>query len=521
MTDFDKMTDLEFEMLLENELPEMPPEEIMKEINPISKSMKRIAIGLIISLITIDLFGLKQIMQMIGHILLLLGFRTLSNENKWMKSAYIMTILIASQFFVSVILSVTWIASQTDSSGILMFTGWISAYLLPVRALCLWKGIRMIQEKAGLAPSANSALMLAIWYVIILALAAENYTGRFEVLLLMLCYILTAVCVYRLSKTLDEAGYSVEAAPVKMEDNNMKKLIISVVAVGMVIGMLFLQKVPMNWEIMERQTAEEVEAVKEKLIGLGYPEYALNDLTNEDILACKDAIEVTADIEDIPLNEGRKVTEDRLNKPYSYIKYDVYEYTATDVVVKMGDGKSTWKIFHHFKWNEDMLFCGTEGVEIWPAWRLADDTVQTGELSGRVLYDKKGKTYESEYNSLEVLMHESSMAFMNFPPTEDIYAEFSYPYNSENQRGYVSYSVVQTVEEEKWDDIVSYIVYLHPKHPFMISGDTKQALLDGAHNSDRNYDYIQTIAYRSGRDRIEENRPPEKLPPHPDEGISH
>lgn len=514
MTDFDKMTDLEFEMLLENELPEMPPEEIMKEINPISRSMKRIAIGLIISLITIDFLGMKQIMQTIGHILLLLGFRTLRNENKWMKSAYLMTVLIASQFFVSVILSVTWIASQTDSSGILMFTGWTSAYLLPVRALCLWKGIRMIQEKAGLTPSANSALMLAIWYVIILALAVENYTGGLEVLLLMLCYILTAVCVCRLSKTLDEAGYSVEAAPVKMEDNKLVKFVLVIIAVGMVIGMLFFQKVSMNWEIMERETIAEVEVVKEKLIGLGYPEYALNDLTNEDILACKDAIEVTAKIKDLHPGEDVIIVGKQNNNPY--------EYTATDVVVKMGDGKTTWKIFHHFKWNEDMLFCGTEGVEIWPAWRLADDTVQTGELSGRVLYDKKGKTYESEYNSLEVLMHESSMAFMNFPPTEDIFAEFSFPHSGENQRGYVSYSVVQTVEEEKWDHITSTIEYLHQKNPIRFNAvSAKQALIDGAYSSDYIFDYIQSAGWRSGRDRIEENRPPEKLPPHPDEGISH
>ncbi|MBQ6867493.1 MAG: hypothetical protein IJO16_02345 [Clostridia bacterium] len=513
MTDFDKMTDLEFEMLLENELPEMPPEEIMKEINPISKSMKRIAIGLIISLITIDFFGLKQIMQTIGHILLLLGFRTLSNENKWMKSAYIMTILIASQFFVSVILSVTWIASQTDSRGILMFTGWISAYLLPVRALCLWKGIRMIQEKAGLAPSANSALMLAIWYVIILALAAENYTGGFEVLLLMLCYILTAVCVYRLSKTLDEAGYSVEAALVKMEDNNMKKLIIVVVAVGMVIGMLFFQKVPMNWEIMERQTTAEVEAVKEKLIGLGYPEYALNDLTNEDILACKDAIEVTADIEDIPLNEGRKVTEDRLNKPYSYIKYDVYEYTATDVAVKMGDGKSTWKIFHHFKWNEDMLFCGTEGVEIWPAWRMEDNTYITEETNGHIFYSKNGTDYESKISSVQRITHSGF-----FGEEEDVFAEFSFPYSGENQRGYLTYSVVQNNE---YDLIHSTINYLHQRNPFNLDGGPTQVFLKDDHISNSDYEHIQTEVSRSEADRREENRPPEKLPPHPDEGISH
>lgn len=519
MTDFDKMTDLEFEMLLENELPEMPPEEIMKEINPISKSMKRIAAGILLSTITISYPPAKLIMQLIGHIMLILGFRSLRGENKWMKVAYFMTLFESAQFIVSCVMSTTWLASKDIRA--VMIPAYLGTYMLPARAFCLWRGILSIQQKAKISMSAPSAFMLFMWYIIMLPLAFANYTGGIEVLVILLSFVVTVVCIYKLSKTLDEAGYSVEAAPVKLEDDKLKKIIILVTVLGMLIGMLFFQKVPMNWEIMERQTAEEVEAVKEKLIGLGYPEYALNDLTNEDILACKDAIEVTADIEDIPLNEGRKVTEDRLNKPYSYIKYDVYEYTATDVVVKMGDGKSTWKIFHHFRWNEDMLFCGVEGVEIWPAWRLADDTVQTGELSGRVLYDKKGKTYESEYNSLEVLMHESSMAFMNFPPTEDIYAEFSYPYNSENQRGYVSYSVVQTVEEEKWDDIVSYIVYLHPKHPFMISGDTKQALLDGAHNSDRNYDYIQTIAYRSGRDRIDENRPPEKLPPHPDEGISH
>ena len=514
MTDFDKMTDLEFEMLLENELPEMPPEEIMKEINPISKSMSRITWGIATTFVTINMWGLNYILQALGAVMLYLGFRTLRQENKAMRTAYIIAAVTMVYQLFTTIMAATIYLPYMEKMPIFRLFGYMDVALMVVLEYCLWTGIKDIQQRAGTEVGAPSAFMLLVWTSVMIPLAMVNYKGRFELMLFIIIFFIILRCIFKLSKTLDEAGYSVEAAPVKIEDGKLVKLIISVVAVGMVIGMLFFQKVPMNWEIMEREVAAEVETVKEKLIGLGYPEYALNDLTNQDILDCKDAIEVTVNIKDLHPGEDVIIVGKQNNNPY--------EYTATDVVVKMGDGKSTWKIFHHFKWNEDMLFCGTEGVEIWPAWRLADDTVQTGELSGRVLYDKKGKTYESEYNSLEVLMHESSMAFMNFPPTEDIFAEFSFPHSGENQRGYVSYSVVQTVEEEKWDHITSTIEYLHQKNPIRFNAvSAKQALVDGAYGSDYIFDYIQSAGWRSGRDRIDENRPPEKLPPHPDEGISH
>ncbi|MBR4878425.1 MAG: hypothetical protein IKU13_01170, partial [Clostridia bacterium] len=280
---------------------------------------------------------------------------------------------------------------------------------------------------------------------------------------------------------------------------------------GLFICKSVAYKVSMDWEIMTRAQSTEAIEIKEKLIGLGYPEYAINDLTNEDILACKDAIEVTAIIKDLHPGEDVKVVGRVNNNPY--------EYTATDVVVKMGDGKTTWNIFHHFRWNVDTVFCGRDGISIWPAWRLAKDTYCSNELTGRIFYDKNGVKYEAEVENIGT--EKSVILFFN-DILEDYYAEFSFPYSGENQRGYFTYSVVQSYEDEKWDYITSTIEYLHHKNPLCFPAKSaKQALIDGAHGSDAVFDYIQSTGWRSGSDREDEKRPPEKLPPRTEIGTEH
>ncbi len=509
MSNFLDMTDMEFEKMLENELPEMPPDDISKEVNPVSTSMKRITWGFGISTVTISLWSLNYILPAIGVVIMMLGFRALHKENKPMALASILSMVLAGYRIAMTIFSSAIFMPQLEKAPLFIIISNVFMLAYVLMTVCLWLGILKIQKKAGVKQGAPSAFMLVVWAIVICAMG--NYSGGYEVILLIAILFVILFCIFRLSKTLDEAGYSVETASVRIEDNNMKKLIAIIILVGVTIGILFFQKVPVKWEIMERETAAEVEEVKEKLIGLGYPEYALNDLTNEDILACKDAIEVTTVIKDLHPGEDVKIVGKVNNNPY--------EYTATDIVVKMGDGKTTWKIFHHFRWNEKTFFCGTEGISIWPAWRMAKDTYRIDEPTGRIFYDKNGTKYEAKVENIET--EESVMLIFN-EILEDYYAEFSFPYSGENQRGYFTYSVIQSYDDEKWDHITSTIEYLHQKNPLRFPvKSAKQALIDGAYESNNVFDHIQSTGWRSGRDRIDENRPPEKLPPHPEEGISH
>ena len=67
----------DFDALLEESLPEQPPEEVIWEVTPWRRAMRRILIGTALQTITFQLWGLSYLLPVLGQILLQLGYRAL------------------------------------------------------------------------------------------------------------------------------------------------------------------------------------------------------------------------------------------------------------------------------------------------------------------------------------------------------------------------------------------------------------------------------------------------------------
>lgn len=443
---WETMTDADFEAMLAQSVPDTPPEEIVAEVTPWRRAMNRILFGMALCAITLNFLCLNYILPAIGTVLLLLGFRTLRRENRWLGGCFAITVIRAAYFFATLILNTTILQSAVFTPAVTTAFTAGNAVLLLALYFCFWRGLLAVQKKAGLPAQAGGALALIVWHALVCVLAAVQYGGWVVPIAMLIGYgfILRSLC--RLSGVLDEAGYAIAPGPVRVTDRCLVLVIAAVLGIGCTLGYLFGGSYRMDWQPVDTSAQAQTEATRQRLLDLGFPEDVLDDLTPEDIAACDGALRVVAEVEDYPVNDGRNVLWEACNEENEryYVQdtvYDVKELRLTGVAVQLPGERETWMVFHHFLWTTDPGFCGTEVLQIWPAdenmqdgWRFA------GDVTGRVLYDRDGQTFTASYHTLGRQTYTADSVFFGQRTNSDLFAAFSLPRHGEHARGYVAYT---------------------------------------------------------------------------------
>jgi hypothetical protein len=465
------MNERDFDEMLESAVPELPPDDIVHEVTPWRKAMDRILTGMALCAITLNFLALDFLLPTIGMILLLLGFRTLRSENGWFKGCWILTLLRTICYFPAIILNATIYQSTVYDSCIGRVLHIVNPALQLLLILCLWRAIVTVQKKAGTPVHAGSAEALLVWYTALILLALVQYHGLLLGIVMIVCYILIIRSLYHLSAEMEESGYAVKASSVLISDRNLVKALVAVLTVGIVCGYLFFGSYNMDWRAEATAQSAEIAEAKDELLALGYPETALNDLSGEDLLSCKDALRVVSQERDKPVNGGREVREAEGNMTYVSTVYDVKELHLTDVAVELPGETPQWKIFHHFLWTVNPGFRGTEALQLWPAYRDSRGWAAAGELTGRVLYDKNGTVYAAPFHSIAAQSYTSDSILWGQRGVTDVFATFSLPGSGERQRGYVSYGIKETKEGELVD---AWVNYTHQKSRLQYPASTAE-----------------------------------------------
>lgn len=463
------MTDRDFDLLLEESIAEIPPtDDLVEEITPWRKAVNRILWGMALCGITLNFLLLDHILPTIGLALMLLGFRSLRRENSWFLVGYgTAMIRMAIRIITAVVNATIWQAEVYDSA----IAPWLTAagVILPlVHALCLWGGFRAVQEKAG-AERSSRGFWLVVYYVILTVLALVEFQGLLVVLGLLAIYIMLLRSLWKYSHYLEDVGYTVQASPVRLSDRALGILLAAVIAMGITCGYLFCNQYPMEWTEQDGISAE-ADAVKTELLELGFPEYVLNDLTEEDLLACQGAAAVYVQTDEAAVNDGKEVAEFDGYATHIYTEYPVKELLITHVVVQPEDGEHTWKIFHHFLWQVDPIYRSTEAIQIWPAYQKNDGWAKGSHLSGQVLYNRGEITYTAPYQKLEEMTYTGASFFGTYEST-DIMASYSLPFRGEKCRGYVCYDA--KMAEEGWllSSWCNYFYSRFPQYPLQTAID--------------------------------------------------
>lgn len=506
--EWEAMNEKDFDEMLAKSVAFLPPDDVVEGVTPWRRATNRVLIGMALCTVTLNFSCLNYILPAIGTVLALLGFRALRRENKWFGCCFVITIIRAAIFFPSLILNTTIIRSAfyaSDAASALTAAGLL---LLLVGYICLWRGFRAVQRKAGLPEKAGAAAALIVWFVLMCVLAAVEYSGWIIIIAMLAAYIFIIRNLFKLSKELEEAGYCVQAATVRVTDKCIVLLIASVLIVGCAAGYIFGGSYPMDWSRVGQAENAEIETIKTRLKELGFPEYALNDLTPEDIAACDGAVRVVVDVANEPVNDGKTVTReyevaDGIHRTEQETVYDVKELRITGIGVQIGGERDKWIIFHHFLWTVDPGFYGTESIRLMPTYQgISEGWVSAGEASGRVLYDKDGETFAAPYHRLGSQTYTSDSVFWGKQERSEIFADFSMPKHGENYRGYVAYPVKAAQDGYI---ISSWIDYTHQRsflqYPAMTAAERQ---MSGFPSDSAVFVTVQdALQFRPGNDSIE------------------
>ena len=146
-----------FEALLAQSVAELPPEEIVADVTPWRRAMNRILFGMALCAITLNFLCLNYILPAVGTVLLLLGFRTLRRENRWLGGCFAVTVIRAVYFFATLVLNTTILQSAVFTPAVTTALTAVNAVLLLALYFCFWRGLLAVQKKAGL-PAQTAAI---------------------------------------------------------------------------------------------------------------------------------------------------------------------------------------------------------------------------------------------------------------------------------------------------------------------------------------------------------------------------
>ncbi len=484
----------------------LPPDDIVFSVNPFKRAMNRILTGFALCAVTFNFFNLNYILPVIGMLLILLGFRSLRGENKWFSACFAVTIIRLIYLCTTLLINTTIYHADIYASRLMIVAATVNALLLFVLFMLFGKALITVQQKADLPRGAGGISALIIWYAVLFGFALLKAEGLVIAIIMLVSFSFIIYSLFNVSRVLDNAGYAITPAPVKISDFLLCSIICALLIFGGICGNYFFGSYPMDWQLYDAAEHENTQELKSQLAAFGFPEEVLNDLSLTDLLNCKDALNVKVETQLHPLNDGRQVTEVKTDasgrKTYVHSTvYDQKELRITSVAVLLPTEKPSWKIFHHFTWEAEHKFYGTECIRIIPAYNFGTSQgwMPIGEISGHILYDEDNTSYIAPYKFLGRQTHHSNDMFFGQNTTADIYATFSMPKHGTKQRGYVCYT---TIENQPGWMLSSWVEYTHRQNRFQYPNqsameETQKGILEKSNAYKIVSDAIQFYPYNT------------------------
>ena len=470
--------DLRFDQLLRENASALPP--AMAEVNPWREAMWLVLWGMGLTTITFNFLYLDMILPALGGILLVLGFRTLRQENRALQWCWRLSIAIASVRSASFALA----ALPVDVKNVPAYAVMAMTFAL---YCCLWRGMVGVSRAAGAEkPAAPAAGALVIFYAVICALAFLELSGGLAVLPMLIVYIVILRNLVKLARSLADTGYAIHAAPVRLPSTAVLWGYLGLTLAAVLLAMFLGQRYPMNWQV--RDDAPQDETIRAELLDLGFPEQVLDDLTAEEAAHMSGAVKVYTETEPLYEDETyREVTTSVWNEDppprweyssaekqpdgsyrYTYRVYDLYEGFVTHVVVLVEEaGRQRAVVLHYAAIDRPFGDCLAEGMEIWPVWQGNEESWSPGGwYSGRLLCEKDGQSYAADFYSVESGSYETTNIFGTTQNTGMI-AEWSRMRRGENTRAYLLYDAeMLTPELPSLYSWCNYVRQTKPVYPF-------------------------------------------------------
>lgn len=352
--------------------------------------------------------------------------------------------------------------------------------------VCLWRGMIGVSRSAGAEkPAAPAAGALVIFYILLAALAIIGTRHTLLVLLLLLVYVLILRNLAKLFRSLADTGYAVTAAPVRVSNGGLLWSYLGALLAAVLLCMFLGQRFPAALHL--RDDAPQDEQIRQELLQKGFPRNVLDDLTADEVAKMAGARAVYRETDKLyndteyreitlthyiadpayPLRFDRTVTtkNDDGTRSYTYVyrAYDTLEQTMTGVAVELADGQ--YIVIHHLRYDTQPAARYTEGMTVWPAWKVEQDWTRGTLCSGRLLCTRQGQEQTAALHGLTYDGGQITDIF-GTRSADSFVAQWSRPSNADSVRVYVLYDTFRTGGADVLTSYGNYICQTKPVYPF-------------------------------------------------------
>ena len=185
----------DFDCSLATSLSELPPsEETVREVTPFRAAMGKAIWGLCLTSFTLEFWYLPYLLPALGSILMVLGFRSLRNNNRWFQFCWILSIYQAIYLYSIDVLSATPLTAETAQIS-LWVPGVATVGAAALRYFCLWMGLAQAAAEVGQPRRAAAPALWALgWYGALILLGVLWPQPGWVIGLIM---IIAFVCIVR------------------------------------------------------------------------------------------------------------------------------------------------------------------------------------------------------------------------------------------------------------------------------------------------------------------------------------
>ena len=417
--------DERFDRMIAEELGAVPPSDaIVEEVNPWYAPIHNVVWGIILTQMTLQIFGLQYILPIIGVAMSYIGFRSLRNNGKAFRAAWVLSIIDILYHTAMMLVRVLPLEEGPWAAQVAV----ADAVLGIVQLILLRRGLRGIYAEAGVIPEGDPIRSAVIWRAICIALALwiNGTVSWLFAIPFFIAFIVIVRAMFRIAEELKDAGYCFNAAPVRISGGwfgigYLALCVIIVIGGSLAVNHPHLDAAP--------QAETALAAERQALVDIGVPQDAVDDLTDEHVEALRGAIYAERYSDVLSFRKFENPTSERSG--------NTHLLHAESVNIDLSGRRMA--ILARFDWGEQSVLW-RDAVCI--PWTDCPATL----IGGSLLYDKNGETYEAALPGLRVRNTDRMDDYYGPTTSAKITGSVYYPLGAKNERGYVLY-VLELPEE--------------------------------------------------------------------------
>lgn len=206
-----------FDIWLESSVPEILPDDIVKQVTPWKKAMGQVLAGFVMTSLSLGIFYLDIILPAVGYLLSFWGFSAIFRENRWFRICGGITVARGLFFLVKLLLPAEAFLELIYTKTAFLIAAGFYTYGVFAFLFCFWLGLRKVQQKAGLSPKVKGAMVLMLWYLVFYLLRMFfGYLGLLLPVVLFVVYAFAVQSMMNIMRELEDAGYVLDIAPTKI-----------------------------------------------------------------------------------------------------------------------------------------------------------------------------------------------------------------------------------------------------------------------------------------------------------------